>query len=272
METVTISDERFQARLAELGDALHKDPQVVIADEARLFLKQAINLTPPKSKAQGEQAIRDDLNRVFTPADGEFLQYEFGETVRRGHLGGGFNGQIDQWFTNRSGQKVHAQFEQLDIHGGGMRKFHQSQRNGRGRTVGSANRGSKIGENWRARYVVSYAAMADYAKKVMARVGMRKSGWLRAYYEIGGKLPSWIQRHARRGLGRVQNNLETPGHPSIVMASHAPGVMDDERILRDTFRARREAIGKRIKLIVSGYAADVKAGIKIRNHAKRSAD
>lgn len=263
METVTINDERFQQLLAQLVDKLGLDAKVVVADEGRLFLKQAIGLTPPKTKAQGEQAIRDDLARVFTPANESFLIYEFSSRDKS---------NVDQWFNNSKGQNVHVQWDGLDIHGSGMRIYHQQQRNARGRTVGRGSKGNKIGELWKAKYVTSYDAFNTYLKKIQARVGMRKAGWLRAYYEIGGKLPQWIERHARRGLGRVQNNLDVPNHPSIIMASHAPGVMDDERILKDTFRARSEAIKKRIKLIVSGYAADVKAGIKIRNHAKRSAD
>lgn len=263
METIVINDQKFQERIEQLVDALGKDPQVVLADEARLFLKQAINLTPPKSKAQGEQAIRDDLNRTFTAANDDFLIYE---------ADGGFKSNLDKWFTNAKGERVHMQFDAVDVQGRGMRRYHQSQRNARGRTVGRGNRGSKTGSLWKARYVVGYAALAEYTAKVLQRVGIRKSGWLRAYYEVGGKLPSWIQRQAQRGMGRVQNNLNVKGHPSIVMASHAPGVMDDERILRDTFRARGEAIAKRIKLFLSGYSEDVKSGIKIRTHAKRMVD
>lgn len=262
MDTVTINDKRFQERLEQLVDALDVDPQVVLADEARLFLKQAINLTPPKSKAQGEQAIRDDLARTFTAANDDFLLYETG----------GFGSNIDKWITNSSGQKVHIQFDGVDVNGRGMRRYHQSQRNARGRVVGRGAKGNKVGDTWKARYVVGYAAMAEYTAQVLARVGIRKSSWLRAYYEVGGKLPAWIQRHAQRGMGGVQNNLHVKGHPSIVMSSHAPGVKDDERILRDTFRARAEAIGKRLKLLASGYAADVKTGIKIGKHAKRMVD
>lgn len=266
METVTFNDAKFQAQLNALADVLissgvQSDPAVIVADEARLFLKQAINLTPPqKGKAQGEQAALADIKRIFTGADESFLLYEFGNS----------GANIDRWFTNKKGEKVHAQFEALDIHGAGMRQYHTSQRNSRGRTVGRHNE-SRQGSDWKARYVVSYGALADYSKKILSRVGMRKSGWLRAYYEMGGKLPAWIQRHASRGLGRAVNNLATPGKPSVVMASHAPGVMDDERIIADTFRARREAMAKRIRLIVSGYAADVKAGIKISNKARRTA-
>lgn len=264
METVIINDKRFDERIAQLVDALLKDAAVVLADESRLFLKMAIRLTPPKTKAQGEQAINDDLGRIVSGGNESFLNHvveTFGADSVRGYQ------------TNKRGEKYLLEMGHVAPTGEGLAAYHQKNRTKRGRVTMAGQFTRDIGR-WKARdkWVVGYAALAAYKAKIMARVGMRKSGWLRAYYEVGGKLPAWIQRHAQRGMGRVQNNLSTPGHPSIVMASHAPGVKDDERILRDTFRARAEAIGKRLKLIASGYAADVKAGIKIRPHAKRTVD
>lgn len=269
METVTINDERYNARVAELYDVLvmqgrSGDAATIIEDEARLFLKQAIRLTPPRTKAQGEQAIHDDLNRIFSGGNDAFLNHVV-EAFGSDH--------VQQWFTNKRGEKYLMDVNHISVDGDGMYDFHQKNRTKRGRTTMAGQYTRDIGR-WKEhnKFVVGYGALAKYRAKIKDRVGMRKGGWLRAFYEVGGKLPQWIQRHARRGLGSVQNNLDVPNHPSIIMASHAPGVMDDERILKDTFRARGEAIKKRIRLIVSGYAADVKAGIKIRNHAKRSAD
>lgn len=267
MEVVTCDDVRFQVAIAGIRDALIADGRQgdaanIIEDEARRFLKKAVQLTPPKNKMQGEQAVEDDLKHVFTPADADFLLYEFG----------GSRGNVDQWFTNKKGEKVHAQFEALDIHGAGMKKFHAMQRNARGRTMRGLSRGNKTGELWKARYVVSYDALADYARKIKARVGMRKSGWLRSYNELGGKLPSWIQRQISRALGGVVNNLGVKGKPSILMSSHAPGAKDDQRMLAAVLRSRAVAIERRFRLIMNHYAWDIKSGGGVKRHATRTED
>lgn len=256
-DTVTIDDTRFQEQLQRLADVVPIDAQTLIKDEARLFLKQAIGLTPPKTRAQGEQAIRDDINRVLTGANEDFLLYEFANQA-----------SVDQWFTNRKGEKVHAQFDHLDINGRGAKSWHERNRNARGRIPSGMKSGSKQGENWKASYVVSYAAKAAEIARSIAKVGIRKSGWAASYIFVGGKtLPDWVKRHMYRNAGDVQGNLDSQS-PWLLMSSHAPGCLGDERILTNTFRARGEAIGKRIRLIVSGYSKDVQQKIKIQKHAR----
>lgn len=261
-ETVTFDDSRFQAILQILADVVPVDAKTLLKDEMRLFLKQALNFTPPKTRAQGEQAIEDDLGRTFTGASEDFLLYEFGES----------SANIDQWFTNRNGEKVHAQFDNMDTLGRGMNAYHQSQRNARGRSGFGKPRGNKHGENWKARYVVGYEALTAYKARVKARVGMMKSGLGIAYAKLGGKLPDWVSRHIAKQLGTLRDNLDVPNHPSIVVTAHPPGIVSQERILTETFRARREAIAKRIRLIVSGYSQDVKNKIKIRTRAAMQPD
>lgn len=267
MEVVTCDDVRFQVAInglhdALIGDGRDGDAAFVVENQARIFLKKAIQLTPPKNKMQGEQAIEDDLKHIFTPADVDFLLYEFG----------GSRGYVDQWFTNKKGEKVHAQFDALDIHGAGMAKYHAEKRNARGRIPSGKSRGNKIGELWRAGYVVSYDAFTDYKRKIKERVGMRKSGWLKAYIAIGGKMPDWIMRQARRALGGVVNNLGAKGKPSILMSSHAPGAKDDQRMLATAFNYQAGAMERHITLIVNNYGRDIKLGGQVKRHATRTED
>lgn len=264
---ITVDDTRLQARIEELYDALAgagrgSDCATILEDEARLFLKTAIALTPPKNKAQGENAVKSDLKKIFTPVEDVFAQYIASEFGTSG---------VDKWLTSPSdGRRYELKWDTLDVQGYGMDAYHERSRNARGRVPGRQL--PKIaGKFWPAKYVVSQSAFASYLAKLKTHVGMRKSGWLRAYYEVGGKLPSWIQRHASKGLGRVVNNLATPGKPSITMASHAPGALDDERVLREAFKIRIRVIGRRIKLLASGYAKDVASGMRIRKHAAKTA-
>jgi hypothetical protein len=270
MEFATFKSEKFEEQLNALSDVLigkgiESDPAVILADEARLFLKQAIRLTPPKTKAQGEQAIQDDLSRIFSGGNKSFLEHVI-EITGKDH-------DIQHWFTNKRGEKYLMDVNYISPDGDGMYQFHQKNRTKRGRTTTAGQFTRDIGR-WKEhnKMIVGYAERDRYFERTKARVGMRKSGWAQAYLEMGGKLPKWISDKLKYGLGKVQNNLHVQGHPSVVMSSHARGVMEDERIIKDTFRARGEAIAKRIRLIVSGYAKDVKEGIKISRKAHRTAD
>lgn len=265
--TITVNDERLKQRLQQLVDAAYgqgrsADVPTIIEDETRLLLKQIIAFTPPKTQKQGEQAIQADLERLFTPANRGFLV----------DLMGGFGGAVDRWFTNKQGQKVHVQFDAMDVDGTEMERYHEANRTARGRVPRNLRPGKKDGENWVARYVVSYEAFAAYLRKVWQEVGMLKAGWIKAYSELGGKLPNWIARHASKDLGGVVNNLGVPSRPSITVSNHAAGVGQLEHFVRQAIKVRANSIARKIKLLASGYAADVRSGGAIRKHAERSAE
>lgn len=264
---VDVSDSRYNEQMAALYDALAgsgraSDAATIVEDEARLWLKQAINFTPPRNKAQGENAIKTDLKKIFSVVHDDVAQHIAAEW--------GTN-NVDHWLTSEvDGHRYNVVWDKLDVQGLGMDEYHANHRDSRGRAYSSTVKRSN--NKWRAPYVVSQSAFDAFYNKTKQLVGLMKSGWMRAYYEVGGKLPSWIQRQASRSMGGVVNELSVPGNPSITMSNHAPGIASFDRIARETFRARREAMAKRIRLILSGYNKDMAAGMRPRKHAVRTAD
>lgn len=268
---LTMDDSKFQRRLDELHAALvgagkDGDAATIIEDEARKFLQTVINVTPPRSQAQGEAAVQSDVKAIFFPARFEFLdhiQHAFGDGVVR------------QWLTNANDEKYLLDWQNVKIspNGEGMSEYHELQRNPEtGRVLKHGDKENRAQGLWMARdaMAVSYDAFKFFLLKEKSRVGMEKSGWAPAYEAVGGKLPEWIERHEGRNLGGVENNLNRVGSPMIRVFNHAPGITAQFRILRAAFKTRRSAIEKRIRLIVSGYAKDIAAGIQVGKKARQT--
>lgn len=253
---VVVQSETLNKRIDELrstliGQGRMGDAAQVIANESRLAVKQIIALTPPRSKAQGEAAIERDLEKIFTPVSDELLNV-IGSTH-------GLN-SIDAWITTADDKPKHLNWRHIDPTGSGMESFHKANRNRRGRT---RNLKPKMQGIWAAPYVVSFEDFKAYLAKVQARVGRRKAAWAKSLKALGGTVAGWIDRHTSTADGRTDNRLNDQFRPSIAMASSAPGVADDKRIIDAVMKIRANAITKKIKSIIDGYSQDMAAGRSI---------
>ncbi len=268
MITADIDTTGLHNRLNELHDALigagrPGDAATVVEDEAKRFLVQVNRYTPPKNKAQGEAAVEKDLRKIFTPVNEDFLN-----TVGSEH---GVSA-VDAWiFSEKRQANINLKWSRIDPSGAGMADFHLKNRNARGRTnrLNPKANGSKI---WSAAYIVSFEDFKNYAKKIKERVGRRRAAWGVSYAKLGGAFAGWIGRHVGAGAkGQCVANLSNTTRPGVEMVNFAPGIMDDQRIVQSALRARERAIGKRIRLMISGYAKDVAQGIRITRKERRAA-
>lgn len=258
--TVDLDYSRLNGRIEELHDALARqggDVSTIYEDEARLFLRQVIRLTPPKTKQQGEAAIDRDLMKIFEPLNSDFVDDLIIEHGAH---------DIDTWLTVASGEKKRIKFTYADNTGGPMANFHHRNQDNRGRTYNLKRQ--KDPNVWYAPYVVSYDNFKKYADRVKSHVGRKKAAWGKSFIELGGKLPSWISRHLSGAKGEFHNS-RNPEKPSITMTSRAPGVSQDAHFIRGALRVRYESIGRRIKLVLSGYSKDVASGLRIKRRAQK---
>lgn len=257
MSDTTLDYTKLNSRIEELSDALRGQGQpgdiaTLFEDESRLFLKQVIRLTPPKSKAQGEAAIARDLMKIFTPVNEEMLNIigsEHGLSA------------IDVWLTTAGGEGKELDWRKIDPSGEGMKDFHNRNRDSRGRTY---NLKRQKGDKWYAPYVVSFEDFAAYKAKMIARVGRRKAAWGKSFNALGGKLTNWIARHLAGAKGEYHNTHGNFGSVSIVMINRSVGISQDLHFVRGALRIRESAIKRRIKLVLSGYSKDVARGIKLQ--------
>jgi hypothetical protein len=258
-EDISIEWQQFRLneRITELSRILPQDAATVFEDESRLFLKQVIRFTPPKTKAQGEAAITRDLGQLFTAVDENMLN-----TIGSEH---GLSA-IDVWLTTANGERKELDWRKIDPTGAGMKEFHYRNRDSRGRAFHLKR---QRGQKWYAPYVVSFEDMAAYRDKMKARVGRRKAAWAKSYVALKGTVAAWIGRHIGGAKGEFHISTN-PSRPAIVMINRAAGIGQDTHIVSSALRARYQAIGKRMRLIASGYSKDVAQGIRLANHAIKS--
>ncbi len=262
MITREIDTSLLRSKIYDLRDALIAQGRVadagtIIEDQSRLFARQMVVTTPPyglgtASKKKGEHAVEGDLNKIFTGVQEEMLN-----TIGSEH---GVS-DIDAWIES-SGRPLHLQWKRIDPTGQGMKAFHYAQKNARGRTRKGKYR--MAADAWFAPYVVSKEDLKAYMDKMMARVGRRKASWAVSWMQLGGSVQRWIRRHIEGGgvKGRCVERL-TGNFPQVTMASSAAGISGDAHIVESALKIRRQAIGRQIRGILSGYSQDWKNGLRI---------
>jgi hypothetical protein len=262
MFTAELDTTKLNERIFELRDAIAGqggDVSTIFEDESRLFLKQVIRLTPPKTRQQGEAAVTRDIGKLFTGVNEEMLNLigsEHGVT------------NIDAWITSATGSHIELDWRRIDPTGDGMAEFHNRNRDSRGRAYNLKRQKSL---KWYSPYVVSFGDLAKYREKIKSHVGRRKAAWAKSFTALGGKVTNWIGRHMNGAKGEFHHSTN-PEHPSITMINRAPGIGQDLHFVRGAMRVRQEVIRRRIKLIVSGYSSDVANGMKIRRKAHKTAE
>lgn len=263
--------EKFNVQVNSLARELKVSVPVVLKDEARRWLQQAIRLTPPtrgrlpggekhtdraKSKtalATGENAVRGDVIRAMTPADPDWAHgFDFFKkpAMRKLILSGNKEGFM------RVISRIPA-FKNWRVENFSP-QLHQRARGSRGH-VRTAKKifiigNSQLTEFWR------------YLTRQVSHVGRLKAGFAVSLLELGGKgVPAFVRRHIAGARGRMTQNLspQTP-HPFIEVTNFAIGTgnADMQRLALQITKARNQAMKRRMALLRDGFHAGSVARIK----------
>lgn len=246
--TFTIDDRKLRTQLLSLSMALKKDAGEVVRDETRLLLKQCIRFTPPKTAKQGREAIKRDINRAAIPLTEDAFEVDWLKKLART----GSPQDVRDALARMQGWK-RWKVEEFTP------ELHQKAGDRRGRVQ-------------RGQRVLAYPAKAvnAYSKRKQRNTGRQRAGWTPAYMQLGGTVPAWVRRHRTGARGFVQDGTSNTNRPSITAGNTAAGVAGTEAKVRQAMRARSSAIGRRLRLIASGYSRDVSAGIRARSRARRT--
>ena len=260
---------QFSKRLEELHDALvgagrAGDAATIFEDEARKFCEMVIKVTPPRTRAQGEQAIKSDMYNIFSPVAEDFIN-EMGSKF-------GLTG-VDTWITEEpSGNKKHLHWSTLDPSGAGMAAWHLENRNSKGRTaVRNLWKTGRATADWFASYVVSQQDFDSYVERIQKGVGLRKAAWGIALVKLQGKLAGWIFKQVAEGSPKGEAKVNLVGDkPSISMRNYSPGILDDQRSVNFALKVRHREISKRLKILLDGYAGDFNNNRRIARKARKT--
>lgn len=273
-----------------MGQTFHE----VVKGQARLITRDCIKRTPPftgqkgqfkpntegfpKQLKAGEIAIRNDLLRVFRPANSFWslcidkdgnkgdLAKAAAKFARRGDLEGikslpfkspflrsivGIQRTADptyyeSWRNNSRGRPP-IKSKGVLVHKGTVPTWESS-----------------VGK----RGVTNYGGLSKIYKAKVARIGLAKAGWLTALERLNGtpKMSArWINRHKGRATGWLRWNVSKPAFPVVTVANTVPHVQQagqERRIVENALRDRMRNLPKQIEAAVRAQERAKKIGIK----------
>jgi hypothetical protein len=259
MFSVQLNSDRWVNQVNTRARLLNVAVADVVKSEARLWVGQAMRLTPPTNSAGimalngkkakpvnvGEKRVRSDVIKSMTPADPNWDEAPAifkKPSIRKLILGGDREGFL----------KVLKSFKKL--RDWSVSEFspalHRSAQGSRGR-VGRSRKTFIIG-------AAQISQWWNYMLKVKAHVGRLRAGWAPSWLALGGKgLPVFVRRHVAGARGAVRQDLaHGTKHPFVEVRNFAKGaglpIMT--RICQSTFAARAEAMKRRTHLILKGFA------------------
>jgi hypothetical protein len=223
---VKFDSTEFQAALAKLRTAAKAgliDPSFgTLPVQARLAAERIGKFTPPKTKDQGEAAIRGDLFNIF-----ELRRKETIEAYLKQAGAGAFTG----WIHNNP-LKVH-----VLVSSGGViqsladaRAVHERFLNNRGRIRRIA-----------CKFMISREVLDQYLAELWGQIGKARAGWAVGAMALGSSdVLGWVARHLMDGQGTFQNGLNDQ-RPFIAIANNsrwAGRESEAERIVAGALAAR----------------------------------
>jgi hypothetical protein len=266
--TMTVDSTKLNLALNDWIKATKQDASEVIRTESRLFAGQAMRLTPPKRKAQGNKTVKNDIMKIVDVASEGLIRRVIENT--------GSGDEKKTWLARKDGTPYLIEWERAQLNDSGLKEFHRKSRTKNGRVSTAGDRTRNIGR-WVARdkMVVPEKVRKSYIRKVQRNVGRLKAGWLPTlarFPSVGGRKPAkWITDHNSGARGSA--SIIGAGSPKVfsVMINNAEGSGSSQmgHIVRSTLKARLNAITRHLKLHNSGYSKDMAAGMRMRSRAKR---
>jgi hypothetical protein len=221
MEADTVAVEKQLNLLAKMSGLTVRD---VAYDQMRLWVQDLIKRTPPKSNPQGKRAIKNDLLKLFAPANegfAKFLEEDYPSGARL----------PKSVIMNLEGNKSR------------MEGFHQKHRSFTGSKPGRVRyRASVVATHnnveFQNKMYVRKRAFNEYLRKVQKKVGQLKAGWKVAakYYEQKSKgivnIPHFVDRHIASLLGNKKDTMSVRGSGDLEARNFAPGAGNNPHLKR----------------------------------------
>lgn len=267
MLTAQIDTSGLALRLEELRQVMiasggQSDASVLIREEAgKLAMQCAITVAAPKSLSRARKNIDADVQTLLRPyrrnitkshrGKGDLLWSVVGPKFLYGIPPG------RDWTDSDS--NVPALYKRL--------------RNA-GRIGQLGNQIIEIGKRKNQtvykvnRFVVSRQAFNSLKKSLQNRLGRQKAAWAQSAKACGRTdIPEWINKHIPTPKSHIDLSSLRSESPSIQFSNRSIGVQKTRDAVSKAVEIRAAHIEARMRLIIRGYAKDVKQRRPIRHHA-----
>ena len=228
----------FEDALARYKVACKKDWQFVIRQQSRIVGEKLVKFTPPKTASIGKRNVARDIGKVF--ADLSNTKWE-DKSLDKMWKAGNFEG-VKKALESHPEKDSLPIFQYKKIFKAPIRNIHKA-------AIGKSGR---VPKNWHTQYaVVGKGELKKYIRKVQLQVGVAKSGWLAALRKLGGKAPSFVNRHGTKYGGFIDGNKgDNPFFELINRVTTFPQGGTPMRILKRAFRVQAKAMENNIKRLM----------------------
>jgi hypothetical protein len=243
---IKVDTKGLEKALHNLAAEARVAPGLVIKEETKALVRNIMQLTPPKTYAQGRAAVASDMRKIAIPMNDEFTTGDLGlegenswkarmkeAVAARDHVA------IEALMRNskhrfwRGRSVVQSQ--------GNLAQLHRGNRSPRGRTYSLRN--VAYGGDWKA-----------HVKTVQERVGWAKSGWVAMADKVGLRTPGWLRRLA--GIsGSAQAQFGT--NPGVYAVNYNVKIPNYQQVVSAAVRNRWRVTEKKILRIIQGKATNL---------------
>jgi hypothetical protein len=231
MATIEIDTSVWKNKLAQLKVATGESMTEVLNEEWPLLMAKIVELTPPRTLAQGRAAVGRDIEKTMRPFDPSTIRDKGIQKVVAERNIQAFNTIVGRIKAGPL-RGARAVAFSPDIH------FAAKNANGRvGRNLNQVVLGPDAG------------LLKKYIAMVQGLVGWAKAGWLPAIRLLGGDAPSFVGRH-EPGHGSVIDDRTNPDNPSVTAINRTPWAArrdEGQRIIQDAYNSRAVAIFAKVK-------------------------
>lgn len=272
MVIATIDQRGLDSVLNSVRDALvgtGGDASNITKDESRLLALGIMNVAQPKDKKKTAARIDSSIRQRFANLNEQYFP----------------TGKVDSdgiaWYRSDS-RFLYGVSEDLDMRKSSADRlldiYYQAKVvGGKTRLVKDFNPPRPSGQKKAilAKVLTSKASMNRLVAMAKLAIGKLPASWLATARQISpsANAPEWIARHLKGSKTTKSitdlTGLSNANNPSVTFGSSAKGVGRFGRSVQFAVNLRAKKLAYRLDLILSGYAEDVKNGIKAQRHANK---
>lgn len=240
----------FKGQMMDLAFASRREFRDVVREQAKLTAFDLIKTTPPNDsqpinesfniqRKKGEAAIHSDVTKLFQPLDSlKVFSAPRSRRLQRGQLRnlasqGKWQELSDELFALQITDKKE------DVVGTVDEKSYLDYKGTFGQKQGRLKK-----EEYPRKLVFDGSAIVRLVNELRDRVGLAKSGWMKAANALGvQRIPSWITRH--NGSGSFVDDSANTDAPVITMFNNVRYIQylnKYNRLLNRALRNRRRAM------------------------------
>ncbi len=213
----------FQTAIVRYIREIGHDSKAVMRRQGRLLLREAMHLTPPRTRGEGRKLVKAEVLRSVRPLKAsEFDDRRLRKLVRaRDHVR--LQAALDELTEGPLAGKRVVPFGP---------SLHQEARNARGR----------VPAKHEPVLTLDHEAVSAYIRGAQDRVGRAKRGWAAGVLALGGKVPGWVSGGPR--TGDFVDRLDNPILAYLRADNESEWARrgDDDRVLARAMSGRARAI------------------------------